>query len=95
MRFAWDDAKDAANRRKHGFPLAVGIAVVEDPLVVDWIDRRYLYDEERICSLGIYRSTVLMAVYTFRPPDICRLISVRKATPNEAKRYYLDRTRAW
>lgn len=94
MRFAWDDEKDAANRRKHGFPLEAGIAVIEDPFVIDWIDERYVYGEERICGLGLYGATVLMAVYTFRPPDICRLISVRKATPNEAKKYYLGRTGA-
>jgi uncharacterized DUF497 family protein len=48
MRYEWDPAKDAENRRKHGFCLEEGISALLDPDCVSWIDRRFDYGEERI-----------------------------------------------
>jgi uncharacterized protein len=46
MRYAWDSAKDAMNRRKHGLSLADGIPALEDPERETWIDDRFDYVEE-------------------------------------------------
>lgn len=52
MRYIWDSAKDALNRRKHLLSLADGISVLEDPDRESWIDSRFDYGEERILTLG-------------------------------------------
>lgn len=44
MRYAWDPAKDAINRQKHGLPLEAGIPALQDPDQYSWIDNRYDYD---------------------------------------------------
>jgi uncharacterized DUF497 family protein len=86
--YEWDEAKDADNRRKHGIPLRAGIAALLDPDRLEWIDDRFLYGEERISTIGLAHERVLFVVHTMRGGDVCRLISVRKATRHEAARYF-------
>ncbi len=92
MRYTWDQAKDALNRRKHGLSLMDGIPALNDPDRDSWIDDRFDYGEERIVTLGMSSRKILYVVSTERSGDITRLISVRKAKKNEIKRYLLDRS---
>ena len=97
MRYIWDAAKDAVNRRKHGMSLEAAIPALEDPARYFWIDDRYDYGEERIITLGRGRHKVLVAVSaetTQAPNDeeIIRIISVRKAVRKEVDWYYLGRS---
>ena len=62
MQYAWDPAKDALNRRKHGLSLADGIAALEDPVREAWIDNRFDYGEERMITLGATLHGVLYVV---------------------------------
>ena len=86
MRFEWDDDKQAENLRKHGIDLADAEAVFQHPCLT-WLDTREDYGEERWCSLGMLQGRVVVLVYTERPPDIVRVISLRKATRRERTRY--------
>ena len=61
MRYAWDPAKDALNRRKHGLSLADGIPALEDPDGETWIDNRFDYDEERMITLGLTGTEFFMS----------------------------------
>lgn len=92
MRYVWDPAKDALNRRKHGLLLADGIPALEDPERDSWVDNRYDYGEERIATLGLGRSGVLYVVTTELDEETTRIISVRRAEPHEIQRYDLSRT---
>ena len=68
MEIEFDDAKDAANRLKHGVPLALG-AVVLESLIGETLDDRRDYGETRVN-------------YTKRGP-VYRIISLRKASRRE------------
>lgn len=90
MRYVWDPAKDGRNQRKHGLSLADGIPALEDPERDTWIDDRFDYGEERIATLGMNFPNVLYVVSTEWDEETTRIISVRKAEPDEVERYDLS-----
>ena len=97
MRYEWDPAKDALNRRKHGLRLEDGIPALEDPARIFWPDDRFDYGEERILTLGRGQGRVLAVVSAEKAnlddgEEIIRIISVRKAVKREQEAYYLGRT---
>ena len=47
MKFEWDEAKNIINITKHGFDLGYGAYVFSDPCVIDFLDTRKDYGEER------------------------------------------------
>lgn len=87
MRYVWDQAKDVLNRHKHGLALADGIASLEDPERISWIDDRFDYGEERIATLGMSRTHLLYVVTTEADEETTRIISVRRAEPHEIEIY--------
>jgi uncharacterized DUF497 family protein len=92
MLYVWDRAKDVLNQRKHGLSLADGVPSLEDPDRDSWIDDRFVYGEERIITLGMNFPNVLYVVSTEWDEETTRIISVRKAEPDEVERYDLSRT---
>jgi len=87
MHYVWDSAKDALNRKKHGLALSDGVPALEDPQREDWIDDRFDYGEERMVTLGLANQGVLYVVSTEAGEEVTRIISVRRAQPNEIARY--------
>jgi len=86
-RYTWDDAKDRANRAKHG----IGLDQAER---LDWstavteVDEREDYGELREVALGFIGVVMYSAVFTMRS-DKTHMISLRKAS-NPEERYYVD-----
>jgi uncharacterized DUF497 family protein len=87
MQYVWDPAKDVLNQHKHGLSLAAGIPALTDPDRDSWIDDRFDYGEERIITLGMNHPHVLYVVSTEWDEETIRIISVRKADPDEVERY--------
>lgn len=87
MDYEWDLAKEAANRRKHGVSFTAAARALEDPRRLERIDDRFEYREERIQTIGLARGVVLFVVTVMRSETLCRIISARKATRNEEKKY--------
>ena len=86
MRFEWDEDKRQTNLKKHGFDFDGIEAVFEgDTLIV--LDDRFDYGETRFVTFGIFYDRVV-AVTHLQTNDIIRIISVRKATKNEQRRYF-------
>lgn len=86
MRFEWNEAKNQANIRKHGIDFNDVPGIFQHP-VLSLRDERQDYGEERWISIGWIRSLVGVVVYTERRGNVIRVISARKATQQEAKRY--------
>lgn len=91
MRFEWDDAKNLANRRKHGVSFETARLVFGDPHAIS-IQDRHDNGEERWQTIGRAGGTIILLVaHTVRDDDahqeIIRLISARKATPRERRVY--------
>lgn len=89
MRFEWDEAKNAVNRKKHGvaFEEARTVFYDEAALVID--DPEHSAEEDRFIILGMSsRANLLVVCHCFRESEtVIRIISARKATKTES-RYY-------
>ena len=86
MRFQFDPAKAAANLRKHGVSFADAEGVFHDPLAVT-IDDPDAEGEGCFVAIGLGNSgELLVVVYALRGDEF-RLISARRATRKERKRY--------
>ena len=89
LRFEWDAAKEAENRRKHhvSFTEAESVFADEYALLVD--DPEHSDDEDRFVLMGLSaRLRVLVVVHAYREAaGIIRLISARKANGRERAIY--------
>ena len=85
--FEWDDDKAASNAEKHGVSFAAARSVFRDPFAIELLDDRMDYGEKRYILFGIAHGSVLVVMYTERQSRN-RIISARKAEPNEQKFYY-------
>lgn len=82
----WDKRKATWNRQKHGVDFADAALALEDPLALT-VEDLSASGEVRLVCLGQDPSgTLLIVVYTWREKRI-RLISARKATKKERRRY--------
>jgi hypothetical protein len=88
-RFEWDDAKAAANWRRHGVSFEHAATALGDTFAVEWIDDRRDYGEERLSLLGMCEGTLLNVAFTERGERI-RIISARRAERHEQNRYFQE-----
>lgn len=86
MRFEWDEAKNRSNIEKHGIDFADAVDIFNHPLLTAWDDREG-YGEDRWIAIGWIHALIGVVVYTERHGDVIRIISARKATRQERKRY--------
>ena len=85
----FDPAKDSANRAKHGVPLAFGVRVFEDPLVVIRSTARLGDEEERFKAIGRVDGKLWTAIHLWRGEAV-RMISVRRSNTREQRDYDSD-----
>ena len=86
MNIEWDPAKAASNLEAHGVDFAEAAVALEDERALTIEDTRH-DDEQRFVSLCLDPlARLLVVVYTWRD-DTIRIISARKATKNETRRY--------
>jgi uncharacterized DUF497 family protein len=75
MRFEWDPAKAEANLQAHGVSFAEASTVLEDDFALTREDPD-AHGEPRFVTLGLSNlANLLVLVYTYREPDIVRVIS--------------------
>jgi uncharacterized DUF497 family protein len=87
--FEWDENKNRANRKKHGVWFEEAVQVFDDTSAIMFHDKTHSADEDRFILLGLSASTrVLVVVYCERHKGkSIRIISARKATKKEIRRY--------
>jgi uncharacterized DUF497 family protein len=91
MRILPNPAKEAVNRRKHGFDFSRVGEILASVVVDYWDDRPLGYEHEaRVRLLGRLGDKVVLLV--FEPVETSsgfavRPISLRKATPRERRDY--------
>jgi uncharacterized DUF497 family protein len=93
--FDWDPAKAAGNTDKHGVTFEEAMTVFRDPLARTILDPDHGTDEERWVTLGAASSgNLLVVVHTWTGADqdrsVVRIISARRPTRNETRRYRED-----
>jgi uncharacterized DUF497 family protein len=89
LEFTWDETKARSNAKKHGvsFDQAQSVFSDERARVID--DPDHSDEEDRFILLGMSsKPRVLIVVYAYRDKAAqIRLISARKATPQERALY--------
>ena len=85
--FEWDDAKAAANRRKHNITFADARRVFDDESCYIEFVGADSHSEDRYGIVGALGSRIIYVSYTERGRRI-RIISARKATPYEQRKYH-------
>jgi hypothetical protein len=83
----WDEAKAAANRRKHQVGFEEGATVFEDPFLLTFPDPEHSESEERYLNIGYSTQGRLLVVVHAEHNEKIRISSCRKATPTERKSY--------
>jgi uncharacterized DUF497 family protein len=95
VRFEWDEAKNLSNQRKHdGVSFEEACQVFQDPLHVS-VQDRIEGGEQRWQTVGAIPGLVILVVaHTVMEEDadggsveVIRIISARRATPRERRRY--------
>ncbi len=101
IRFEWDDAKNRSNQRKHDISFEEASQVFFDPLQVV-VDDRVVEGEQRWQALGMARRNtgsliLLLVAHTLREEteakryiEVIRIISARRATPEERRVYEIE-----
>ncbi len=88
MRFEWDDEKSEMNRLKHGIRFEEAQTVFLDPKAIEFFDINHSDDEDRFIRIGISkRMNLLIVAFCERGTESIRIISARKATPDERQEY--------
>jgi uncharacterized DUF497 family protein len=87
MRFEFDSGKSAANKAKHGIDFIEAQAIWTDPDRLETPARTI--DEIRFQVIGQVNGKTWSAFVTYRQDKI-RVISVRRARPEEEARYHGD-----
>jgi uncharacterized DUF497 family protein len=87
VKFLWDPRKADANRAKHGTTFEEASTVFGDPLATTIPDPDHSHDEARSVTMGHSAAGVLLVVVHADSGDDVRVISARRATGREKKKY--------
>jgi uncharacterized protein len=88
MRFSWSERKRAINLKEHGLDFVDAPRVFEG-LTFTYEDDRFAYGEQRFITLGLLAGVPVSIAHT-ETEDEVRIISFRKATSREARRYFSE-----
>jgi uncharacterized protein len=84
--WAWDADKARANLAKHGISFETAVLVFDDPMLVSEPDPHP--DDDRWRAIGRVTHQTLFVVHTVIDGDgLPRIVSARRATAMERKRY--------
>ena len=87
MRLEWDPRKAAANLHAHGVSFAEAVTVLDDDHALTRQDPD-AHGEQRFVTLGLSDTAqLLVVVYTYREPDVIRVISAWKANKRQRELY--------
>ena len=84
--FEWDPLKNESNEDKHDIPFEDAEYVFQDPQRIDVDATRPEHGEQRRIVTGRVGDRVMTVAYTLRGEQI-RIISARKARPDERRAY--------
>jgi uncharacterized DUF497 family protein len=89
IKFEWDAAKAASNKKKHGVSFEEAQSVFYDEFAVQFFDDENVDSEDRFLILGFSdQARLLMVCHCERDQGtVIRIISARKATKSESKYY--------
>ena len=87
MKFEWDEAKAAANQRKHSVSFHEASTIFGDLLAITFDDQDHSIGEKRYLTFGLSRLNRLLVVAHTARADRIRIISARVTTRQEKRIY--------
>jgi len=87
LKYTWDTEKRESNLLKHGLDFVLAEQIINAPEMLDLIDDRYDYGEERHIAYAVVNGERLCLCYTLREDEI-RVISLRHAHEKEWRRQH-------
>src|SRR3989338_2864611 len=89
IRFEWDKAKAALNRKKHGISFEEAQTVFYDENAIEFFDPDHSEREDRFIMLGLsFKLRLLVVCHCVKEArSVIKIISARRATRREAKYY--------
>jgi hypothetical protein len=88
MKFEWDDKKAERNALKHGITFEMAAFAFDDPYALIAEDEKHSAHERRQWLIGDSGESVLIVVFTMRPPKgKIRIVSARRANRRERRMY--------
>ena len=91
VQYEWDPDKAKANLRDHRVGFSEAVTVLEDDFALTREDPDSV-DEQRFVTLGLSSfANLLVIAYTYREPDVIRMISAWEA--NKRQRLYYEKNR--
>jgi len=89
MLFKWDTRKNRRNIRQYGVAFEDAKELFEYPYV-ESVDERHDYTEERLIATGYVQGRPIIVIFTELPGDVYRIISARRMTSREEKKFLQD-----
>lgn len=87
MKFEWDEQKAWSNLQKHQVSFEEALTAFYDENQVVFYDPNHSHEEDRELLIGYSKQGRLLFIsYTLRN-SLVRIISARKATKQESKKY--------
>ena len=89
LRFEWDEAKNRANRKRHGISFEEARSAFLDESARLIADPDHSEEEDRFILLGLnIQLRLLVVCHCYREADeVIRIISARRAGPSERREY--------
>lgn len=87
MLFEWDEAKDAANRAKHGIGFDRAVRVFSEPSI-SYPAKAGIDGEARTVTIGLIEDLLIAAVVHTDRQGVIRLISARPASRKERRLFH-------
>ncbi len=89
MTFEWDENKNDANKKKHGVSFEMAVRVFLDDKRIEKFDEEHsTLDEERVNIIGRVSGLLILFVVATDKSGKTRIISARRAEPEEEMEYY-------
>jgi uncharacterized DUF497 family protein len=88
MRFAWDPERNRKNRAKHDLSFEEASERLRSGAdYVEIFDEEHPEKEDRFIAIGPIKRGVIVVAYTEQGDEQVRILSARKATSGERKRF--------
>jgi uncharacterized DUF497 family protein len=85
---AWDDAKNATNKRKHGISFEeAGELFRSGVTYLEIFDHEHSVTADRFIAIGPIRRGLVLVGWTYRDEETVRIIGARWATETERALY--------
>ena len=94
LKFDWDKSKAALNKKKHGVSFEEAVTIFYDDDALEFHDPDHSENEDRFIIVGLsFRARTLVVSHCVRQSgSVIRLISARKATKQEAQKYWEEKS---